>query len=497
MYVRNTNIESSIGAREEMNGNGNVRRSLPVSSTGKQLWKKLIIYRPKEETRSNRPTESQLATSEIVKRIMAQKAVGDTPSHMQRSSEDGSTTPCHPLGLSKTSSGRSASRMSGRTFERSVVRTVRKKKLVGFRKHVILLLDDPRSSWAATVLHILIPAVIMLSVAIAIILSLDISEDSRKLISLVQTICDASFMLELILRIVVQCDDLLSLADTLFFLDTVSGVCPILMDIIYNTNITFTGNSPDHLYDDLPSRFRRFFVLIRILKLIRHYDGALALAKAMRRSASPLLAPLFFSAAGILLFAGLMCVIEHETSTNGDFDNIPRAIWFSVVTLTTIGYGDVVPSSAGGKSATALCGIFAVLFMAMPLTIVGNNFAECWNEREASNVILRLQEFIMLNELDASDIMAIFEVFDHDKSGFIDMAEFKAVLEFLGLHVAPHKVIRIEGISKLTASQLRPPVAIGRSSIRLLCESLTHSCAPSDRRSATSFACLIRMARIR
>ena len=65
-------------------------------------------------------------------------------------------------------------------------------------------------------------------------------------------------------------------------------------------------------------------------------------------------------------------------------------MWFMFVTVTTVGYGDISPNTPAGKvfcCAVIICGI---IFIAMPLTIVGNNFTEVWNDRQ----LLKLQTLV-------------------------------------------------------------------------------------------------------
>ena len=68
---------------------------------------------------------------------------------------------------------------------------------------------------------------------------------------------------------------------------------------------------------------------------------------------------------------------------NEDFDNIFKAAWFVIVTLSTVGYGDISPVTPLGKFLTVPIIVAGLLFMAMPISIVGNNFTVIWEERQA------------------------------------------------------------------------------------------------------------------
>ena len=67
---------------------------------------------------------------------------------------------------------------------------------------------------------------------------------------------------------------------------------------------------------------------------------------------------------------------------NEDFDNIFKAAWFVIVTLSTVGYGDISPVTPLGKFLTVPIIVAGLLFMAMPISIVGNNFTVIWEERQ-------------------------------------------------------------------------------------------------------------------
>lgn len=90
---------------------------------------------------------------------------------------------------------------------------------------------------------------------------------------------------------------------------------------------------------------------------------------------------------------------EKDGARADDFQSMWHASWFVIVTLSTVGYGDVVPATPAGQAITAVVILCGVLFMAMPITIVGNSFAQVWEEKEAIKVVLKMQELLLMRDL--------------------------------------------------------------------------------------------------
>ena len=149
--------------------------------------------------------------------------------------------------------------------------------------------------------------------------------------------------------------------------------------------------------------------------------------------------PFILRRRGVLLFAGLLCCLEAE---DGGFQTIPEAMWFSVVTLTTIGYGDVTPTTSEGKIVTAVSAVAAVLFMAMPISIVGNEFTNVWAERELLQVTRSVQMLLKERNLTPAEVALVFREFDQDagEDASLDQTEFGKALEVMGLHLSRSRV---------------------------------------------------------
>ncbi|CAO3657402.1 unnamed protein product [Mucor hiemalis] len=121
---------------------------------------------------------------------------------------------------------------------------------------------------------------------------------------------------------------------------------------------------------------------------------------AFRRSGDALSALFFFTVTCVVLFSTLLYFAERgiwdealQTFVASDgspssFDSIPAAFWFVLVTITTTGYGDMVPTTFIGKLITFPAMMFGVLLIALPSIIVGRNFTIVWEgmrRRQFSN----------------------------------------------------------------------------------------------------------------
>ena len=112
-----------------------------------------------------------------------------------------------------------------------------------------------------------------------------------------------------------------------------------------------------------------------------------------------------------------------------NFPDIPRAMWFMFVTVTTVGYGDVTPDTWQGKLFGAFVILCGVIFLAMPITSVGNHFSRVWDERQMFLLTSGMRQQLMKQGISPDDVTSAFEQVDMDGDGNIDSKEFSSFVQ--------------------------------------------------------------------
>ena len=128
----------------------------------------------------------------------------------------------------------------------------------------------------------------------------------------------------------------------------------------------------------------RLFRLVRILsiaKLGRFSKAIHAIGDAIRSRRYELLMSLMIATVLLLVSSTLLYIIEGDNQPQA-FGSIPRAMWWSIATLTTVGYGDVVPSTPLGKLLAGMTAITGIGLIAMPTGILAAAFSDAIQRRQ-------------------------------------------------------------------------------------------------------------------
>ncbi len=148
-------------------------------------------------------------------------------------------------------------------------------------------------------------------------------------------------------------------------------------------------------------RFLRGLRMLRLFKLTRYSPALGALLDVIRKESEALLAAFVVLLILLVMSAGGIYILENDAQPEV-FGSIPGAMWWAIVTLTTVGYGDVVPITAGGKALGGLIGLLGIGMIALPAAIMASGFAENIRSRQRK-YNLEAQRFLKDGVLDENE----------------------------------------------------------------------------------------------
>ncbi|TKR59393.1 hypothetical protein L596_029071 [Steinernema carpocapsae] len=92
----------------------------------------------------------------------------------------------------------------------------------------------------------------------------------------------------------------------------------------------------------------------------------------------------FFLVLGVVIFASLVYYAERvEPNPDNQFESIPKGLWWAIVTMTTIGYGDMTPKTYLGQMIGSVCAVAGVLTIALPVPVIVSNFGMYYSHTQA------------------------------------------------------------------------------------------------------------------
>lgn len=133
----------------------------------------------------------------------------------------------------------------------------------------------------------------------------------------------------------------------------------------------------------LDLRIARVLRLLRLLKLTRYSESMSIIGDVLRSRREALISTLFVGFVLLLFASGLMYLAERDAQPEG-FSSIPAAMWWGMVTLTTVGYGDLFPVTPLGRGLGAAVALLGIGLFALPAGILGSAFVEELDRRRSA-----------------------------------------------------------------------------------------------------------------
>ncbi|CAJ1084462.1 potassium voltage-gated channel subfamily G member 1 [Xyrichtys novacula] len=223
-------------------------------------------------------------------------------------------------------------------------------------------------------------------------------------IFIVETVCVAWFSLEFSLRFIQDRSKLTFLRQPLNLIDVVA-ILPYYITLVVDSTSKGEkrlGSGSSYLDKvGLVLRVLRALRILYVMRLARHSLGLQTLGLTARRCTREFGLLLLFLCVAIALYSPLLYLIENEVASTQEFTSIPATYWWAVITMTTVGYGDMVPRSIPGQVVALSSILSGILLMAFPVTSIFHTFSRSYMElkQEQQRLLQRRTHFLLRSRM--------------------------------------------------------------------------------------------------
>ncbi|CAD5111689.1 unnamed protein product [Dimorphilus gyrociliatus] len=222
---------------------------------------------------------------------------------------------------------------------------------------------------------------------------------THPLLEYVDYVCTAFFTLELIIRVVFAPNKLEFFKSPMNIID-ILALLPLYAQIVLDWLDHYKCFKNDRAVIETIF-ILRIVRIFRIFHLVKHYKALKILVHAIRASIQELLMLLIFIFIAMLVFSTLIFYAERPSQSKEDllhfegetkFRTIPLGFWWSIITMTTVGYGDMFPKTGFGCVVGSMCAFSGVLLLALTVPVISNNFALFYTHARSREQIIAKQE---------------------------------------------------------------------------------------------------------
>ncbi|MBT8448142.1 MAG: ion transporter [Gammaproteobacteria bacterium] len=191
-------------------------------------------------------------------------------------------------------------------------------------------------------------------------------------------------------------------------------------------------------FTTLDLRFLRLMRILRLLKLSHYFKGLTFFVSVLHKEAMTIGSAIFAMIVLVIISASMMYHLEHQIQPEA-FGSIPDAIWWAVVTMTTVGYGDVTPITLGGKVLATFIMLMGVGVVALPAGILAARFGDELQSRKkhlTAHVVKALKDGYVdaLEEHELSRLCAQLDLSEDELQQIIEDQQLSGEI----IAVCPH-----------------------------------------------------------
>ncbi len=161
----------------------------------------------------------------------------------------------------------------------------------------------------------------------------------------------------------------------------------------------------------LDLRFLRILRVLRLLKLTRYSPAFEALARVIYNQRRPLIATVVIAGMLLIFASSVIHLLEHEAQPQ-HFSSIPKSMWWTIVTMTTTGYGDVVPITTLGRMFGGMLMLSGMGLLALPTGILATGFVQEIRKFDfvvSWRMVASVPLFKKLDAMRVSDIVSVLK----------------------------------------------------------------------------------------
>lgn len=272
-----------------------------------------------------------------------------------------------------------------------------------WRSHVGDVLEvGARASAVRTAAQVLLVAIIVTSVTAVVLETVEsLASGYRALFAAIEFLTVAAFTVEYVLRLWTAPEGNRSAstapgAARIGYAKSAFGVIDLLAILPAFANLILP----------IPADGLRILRLLRLLKIARYAPGLPLFVAVIRNESRPLFAALLVMVVLLVLESSIMFVLERDAQPER-FASIPHAMWWAMVTMATVGYGDVAPVTPLGKVFGGLVMIIGIAMFAVPAGILATGFATEIRKRDFVVTWQTVARVPLFATLDAARIAEI------------------------------------------------------------------------------------------